>query len=253
MAVVIVSLCTGIVLIARDDLRQARLSELRAAFVGGVSHGFRTPLTAIRMYADMLRYKGSFSDEERRRFYETIAGEAERLNQLVDRVLEVSRIDRGQRQYRFSSDDLAGTVNRIIEAYKEYYQRQGYELNAGLEYDIPALQHDPQAVSEAILNLLDNAVKFSDAGKQIDVILRSDGDDVIFQVRDYGAGIAPAEQGKIFDEFYRGAAAASKGGYGIGLYLVRHIMMAHQGIVEVESQPGLGSAFRLKFPLCPKS
>jgi two-component system phosphate regulon sensor histidine kinase PhoR len=253
MAVVIGLLGMGILLLVRDHLRQSHLADLRAAFVGGVSHEFRTPLTAIRMYADMLRYKDSFTGGERRAFYEIIAAETGRLDQLVDRVLNVSRIDRGERLYQFSSEDLGGTVSQMIDSYKEYCLAKGYDLKVQLASEIPPVLHDPDAVSQAVLNLLDNAVKFSGTSKRIEVALRATTESVVLEVRDYGIGIAESEQKRIFDEFYRAAGAAHTGGCGIGLYLVRHVMIAHQGRVAVESRPGQGSTFRIEFPRCLNS
>jgi signal transduction histidine kinase len=249
MAAVVFSFGTGMAFIIRDRLRQARLIESQAEFVGGVSHEFRTPLTAIRMYADMLRYKHTFTESERSKFYETIAGEAERLNRLVERVLDVSRIDRGQHVYRFTCDDLEETVSGIVEAYKEYCHRYGYALNAELCSDLPPVRHDPHAITQAVLNLLENAIKFSEKGKPVGVALRHQSQDIVLEVRDRGPGIPSSERSKIFEEFYRGTTATSKGGYGIGLYVVRHIMTAHHGTVEVESELGQGSTFRLRFPL----
>jgi two-component system phosphate regulon sensor histidine kinase PhoR len=253
MIVVIGLLGTGLLLLVRDHIRQSRVAQLRATFVGGVSHEFRSPLTAIRMYADMLRYKDSFTERERRAFYEIIAAETERLDQLVERVLNVSRIDRGQRLYELSCRDLACTVRQIIGAYQGYCLANGYDLKVEFASEIPPVLHDPDAVSQVVLNLLDNAVKFSDTSRRIEVTLRAEAASVFLEVRDYGVGIPEAEQQKIFDEFYRGAASTHTGGCGIGLYLVRHVMTAHQGRVQVESQPGQGSTFRIEFPRCPNS
>src|SRR6266545_820907 len=116
---------------------------------------------------------------------------------------------------------------------KDYCKRQGYQLTAQLASDVPPVWHDPHAISQAILNLFDNAIKFSDSVRQIEVNLRPEPSAVVLEVRDRGTGIPAAEQEKIFEDFYRGSQTASKGGYGIGLYLVRHIMTAHQGTVEV--------------------
>jgi two-component system phosphate regulon sensor histidine kinase PhoR len=246
------SLFAGTVLLVRDYFRQSRLSQLRTAFVGNVSHELKTPLAVIRLNAERLRYKQDSTSPDERTLYNVISWETERLKHMVDTVLEVSRIDRGQRHYHFTFDDLVGTISRIVETYQGYCELKGFQVQVEVQSDIPPVWHDPEAISEAIVNLLENAIKFSDAIRRINLRLYAEATSVVFQVRDYGIGIPKTERERIFQEFYRGSNAADRGGCGIGLYLVRIIMAAHHGSVEVEGQPDEGSTFRINFPICPR-
>ena len=145
--------------------------------------------------------------------------------------------------------DLEPVIARTVDLYAQYLQRRGFRIEADLEPHVPTVLFDADAVCEAALNLLDNAAKYSGKSKLIGVRLRSEDNRVIFEAEDHGIGIPAGEQEKIFQRFYRGRAGAEKGGYGLGLFLVKHIMDAHGGKVEFESENGRGSRFRLIFPV----
>lgn len=241
-------LVLGVALLLRDVSREMQLNRLRGDFVSGVSHELKTPLTLIRLYGETLLYGENFPDEERRNYYQIITRESERLTQLIEKVLDFSRIERGQKQYRLQEGDLAAAVASTVEVYKQYLQRQGFSLESDLAADLPPVRFDTDAVSEAVLNLIDNAAKYSGESKRIAVRLYAQDGQVRFEVRDYGVGIPESERDKIFQQFYRGPQRKEKGGYGLGLYLVKHIIDAHRGRIEVESEVGQGSLFRLVFP-----
>ena len=241
-------LSLGVVLLLRDVSRETQLNRLRADFVSGVSHELKTPLTLIRLYGETLLYGEDFPDQERRNYYQIITRESERLTQLIDKVLDFSRLDRGQRHYHLHEGNLAAVVASTVEAYRQFLKRQGYSLETELATDVPPVRFDADAVSEAVLNLLDNAAKYSGPSKQIQVRLNARESSVLLEIQDNGVGILNDEQEKIFQQFYRGQSNAEKGGHGLGLFIVKHIMTAHDGRVEVESEVGKGSLFRLTFP-----
>jgi two-component system phosphate regulon sensor histidine kinase PhoR len=137
----------------------------------------------------------------------------------------------------------------MIDDYAEYLQTAGFTLRRELAESLPQVRFDATAVLQAVANLLDNAVKYSGESREITVRLSSREGSAVFEVEDHGPGIPTAEQQKIFERFYRVRNGSGKGGYGLGLFLVRHIMAAHGGSVEVESEPGRGSRFRLVFPV----
>jgi ligand-binding sensor domain-containing protein/signal transduction histidine kinase len=224
------------------------LNRRQAEFVSGVSHELKTPLTLIRLYGETLLYGEDFTANERKGYYEIITRECERLTRLIEKVLDFSRIDRGQKQYRLQRGDLAPVVAHTVGVYSQYLARQGFSIASDLAVDLPPVRFDSEAITEAVLNLMENAAKYSGESKFIGVRLRRDNGKVVFEVEDQGIGIPANEREEIFDQFYRGHNSAGKGGYGLGLYLVKHIMDAHGGAVELDSEVGQGTRFRLVFP-----
>jgi signal transduction histidine kinase len=238
----------GVFLLVRDAAREAEVGRLRADFVSGVSHELKTPLTLIRLYGETLLHGKGFPEEERKDYYRIITRESERLTHLLDNVLDFSRIDRGQKQYQFEEGDLAAVVRQTVGLYGDYLRRRGFTVEVDLDTDLPPIAFDAQAISQAVLNLMDNAAKYSEASRFVAVRLRAEDSRVLLEVQDRGVGIAPAEREKIFRRFYRAPSGGRSGGHGLGLFLVQHIMEAHGGAIEVESEPGRGSRFRLVFP-----
>jgi signal transduction histidine kinase len=242
-------LVMGVVLLIRDLSRESRLNQVRADFVGAVSHELKTPLTVIRLYGETLLEDDDFSAAQRREMYQIITRESDRLTQLIEKVLTFSRIDRGEKQYHLRPGDLAPVVSRTVETYEQYLKRQGFALETQLAADLPPVRFDEGAISQALLNLLDNAAKYSGEIKRIAVRTYAVNGCAVLEVEDHGIGIPSEEHEKIFQRFYRVGNAVAEGGYGLGLYLVGHIMDAHRGRVELESEPQRGSRFRLVFPV----
>lgn len=249
IALVLVVLTAGVALLLRDATREAHTSRLRADFVSSVSHELKTPITLIRLYGDTLLERPELAAPERSDFYRIIVRESERLTRLVNQVLTFSRVERGVEQYNMEAGDLAPAIARMVNDYTEYLEAAGFTLRRELAQSVPMVRFDAAAVLQAVANLLDNAVKYSCENREITVRLAAAEGSVTFDVEDHGCGIPAAEQNKIFDRFYRAQNGSGKGGYGLGLFLVRHIMQAHGGRVEVESTVGRGSRFRLVFPV----
>lgn len=253
---VLTVLLLGVVLLMRDISREKELNRLRGDFVSGVSHELKTPLTLIRLYGETLLDGDDMAWEKRRSYYQVITRESERLTHLIEKVLDFSRIDRGRKQYHLEEGDLAAVVRRTVEVYEHYLKRRGFSVETDLAASLPPVRFDAEAVAQAVLNLLDNAMKYSGESKFVAARLRYGNNGVVLEVEDRGLGIPAGEHDKIFQQFYRGlggTGGTGKGGYGLGLFLVKHIMDAHGGSIELVSESGRGSRFRLIFPVAASS
>jgi signal transduction histidine kinase len=256
MLVAVVALVVGITvfggyLLLRDVNRDVRLTEVRSQFVANVSHELKTPLTAIRMFAETLALGRSRNEQARSEYLETIVNESERLARLVDNVLDFSKIEQGKKIYRLRPTSLVDVANSAIRAMQYPLVQQGFTLHLDIQEDLPALRADPDAMEQAILNLLTNAMKYSGDAREIDLRLASRNGDAVIEVTDRGLGIALDEQKRVFEKFYRVRSHESHliAGTGLGLTLVAHIAKAHGGRVDVQSAPGAGSTFSILIPI----
>jgi len=235
----------------RDVQRELHVSEMRSQFVSSVSHELKTPLTAIRMFAETLLMGRAAQPETRNQYLETIVSESERLTRLLNNVLDFSKIEQGQKVYRLEPQPLAEIVRAAARAMQYPLSQQGFELRVKIDDDLPLVPADSDAIQQAILNLLSNAMKYSGQGRVIDLELKHDGGRATIAVTDRGLGIAAGEQTRIFEKFYRVASADHQliPGTGLGLTLVDHVARAHRGCVTVKSAPCEGSTFSIVLPL----
>jgi signal transduction histidine kinase len=240
----------GGLLLWRDMRREAHLAELRTQFVSSVTHELKTPLTSIRMFAELLQMKGSV-DPDHSRFLGTIVSESERLTRLLNNVLDFSRIERGQKTYRLEPAPLADVVQSAVRTIQYPLMQQGFVLDLEVRDNVPPVAVDRDAVQQAILNLLTNAMRYSGEHREIRLSLSAENGSALIQVSDRGIGIPEEEQSRIFDKFYRVPVPANReiSGTGLGLSLVAHIAEAHGGSVRVKSRPGEGSTFSILLPL----
>jgi len=245
-----VVLLGGVLVVYRSIRREMDLVRLKSDFVSNVSHELRTPLALIRMFGETLEM-GRIKDEEKKKeYYSTIVKETERLTRLVNNILNFSRMEAGKKQYQFRDVQLNRVVNAVLETYSIHLQHEGFTPVAELADGLPPISADDEALTESLINILDNAVKYSNGEKYLRVRTGLEDGSVFVEVEDRGVGISPQHQEKIFETFYRistGLVHNTKGS-GLGLALVRHIMEAHGGRVTVQSTPGKGSTFRLIFP-----
>jgi signal transduction histidine kinase len=257
MAVLLVLGATtfGAYLLWSDLGRELRLAELRSQFVASVSHELKTPLTAIRMFAETLQMGRQPSAQTQAEYLDTIVNECERLTRLVDNVLQFSRIEQGKKVYQFRQVQLAEAVSAAARAMQYPLEQKGFQLRISLEDGLPAMRADADALQQAVLNLLTNAMKYSGESRVIELELRRQEGEAVIRVRDHGVGIAPEQHTLIFEKFYRVPTAESQHipGTGLGLTLVAHTAKAHGGRVEVRSAPGEGSTFSLCLPLGSES
>jgi signal transduction histidine kinase len=227
------------------------MARLKADFVANVSHDLKTPLSLIRMFAETLEM-GRLADEPtRQEYYRVITRESERLSRLIENVLDFSRIERGRRKYEIAPAAVEPLIRETLEAFGYVLSRQGFKVEVAIAPDLPEVPMDADAVGQALANLVDNAIKYSGERKSLKVEATVEAGHLALTVADEGIGIPREEQGRIFEKFYRVGRSETQGrrGSGVGLALVRHIAEAHGGRVTVESRPGAGSRFTLRFPL----
>ena len=244
-------LAAGLYLVYSNVRREVHLARLKSDFVANVSHELKTPLALIRLFAETLELGRVPSEEKAQLYYRVINKESHRLTQLINNILDFSRIEAGRKEYRFAPTDVARVVREVIESYRFQIEQQGFELALDVAEDIPVVPADEEALGQAILNLVNNAIKYSRDTKSIRIDVRREGPKVLVSVTDRGIGIPRGEHKKIFEKFYRGedSLVHETKGSGLGLSLVQHIMDAHGGSVEVESAPGKGSTFTLVLPV----
>jgi two-component system phosphate regulon sensor histidine kinase PhoR len=230
------------------------VARLQSDFVSAVSHEFRTPLTTLRQFNDLLADDEKLPAEKRRSFHAAQTRATERLHRLVECLLDFGRMEAGRRPYQFQTLDAGALVRDVTEEFRGEVSPQGFSIECGPDDGVYPVRADPEALERALHNLLDNAAKYSGAARGIEVAVGRDGASVSITVRDHGIGIPPAEQKRIFRKFVRGAAARKQGipGTGIGLAMVSHIAEAHGGSVVVASAPGEGSTFTIALPECAR-
>ena len=248
-----VMLLAGLFLVYANVRRELHLSRLKSDFVANVSHELKTPLALVRLFAETLELGRVPNEEKAQQYYRVINKESQRLTQLINNILDFSRIEAGRKEYRFRPADVGAVVREVVESYRFPIEQQGFELEVNVAEDLPEIVVDPEALSQALLNLANNAIKYSGDGKHLGLDVRRRDDHVVISVSDRGVGIPRAEQKKIFEKFYRveNTLIHTTKGSGLGLALVQHIMDAHGGSVELESEPGKGSTFRLVLPPSP--
>lgn len=247
-------LLAGAWYVYRTIRREMELVRMKSDFVSNVSHELRTPLALIRMFGETLEMGRVKTEEKRQEYYGTIVKESERLTRLVNNILDFSKMEAGKKQYNFQPSDLNGIVASVIRTYSYHLQSKGFVPVVELAPTLPAVSIDAEAVTEAVINLVDNAVKYSGEKTFLRIGTKARGNSVIVEVEDKGVGISVPDQKKIFDTFYRVASGLvhNTKGSGLGLSLVKHIMDAHGGMIEVESAIGAGSCFRLIFTADPR-
>ena len=229
------------------------LARLKSDFVANVSHELRTPLALIRLYAETLELGRLNAKEKYQEYFRIIREESERLTALINNILDFSRIEAGRKEYEFKETNLPELVRSTLDSYRFQIEQNGFSFEENIARDIPPVNVDREAIARSLLNLVNNALKYSKDQKYIGVSLyRMDGC-VKLEVADHGMGIPPGEQEKIFEKFYRcgDPLVHNIKGSGLGLSLVRHIVRAHGGDVQVESAPEKGSKFTIALPLDP--
>ena len=237
--------------LVRDVHREAETAAMRSHFVASVSHELKTPLTSIRAHAETLLMGRTAGPEMTADYLTTIVSESERLTRLVDSVLDFSRIEQGRQAYRLQSTPLDDVVRSAAKAMEYPLARLGFTLTISSDGTAPIVRADREALTQAILNLLGNAMKYSGDARAIEMRIGTRDDEAFVDVVDHGIGIAPEEQVRIFDRFHRARSVETTGiaGTGLGLTLALHVVEAHQGRIAVVSDPGHGSTFSVCIPL----
>jgi two-component system, OmpR family, phosphate regulon sensor histidine kinase PhoR len=235
----------GIIVTVVAAERERKLSNLKSDFVANVSHELKTPLALVRMFGELLQSGRADSEEKRKQYLQIIVSESERLSALIENVLDFAKVERGNVAYEFSRGTLPEVVGRAVEACRVRAEREGVALELELDPALPEAMLDERAIEIAVINLVDNALKYASVGRRVAVAVREGGSHLEVRVSDLGPGIPSDERRRIFDRFVRGKSAVGKQarGSGIGLALVKHIAEAHGGRAWVEDGTPRGSVF----------
>lgn len=234
-----------------EKRRLEELNALKSEFVSSVSHELRTPLTSIQMFAETLRTRNVKSQKKRDEYLRIIQGESERLTRLINNILDFAKIEKGVKQYTLAPTNIKDILLEVLKSMEYQFEKMKFRVNARIPKRVPLIHADRDAVAEAVINLLSNAMKYSEKRRMIDIRLRRSGERLAIEVKDRGIGIPERELPNIFEKFYRvrEGVASHAAGAGLGLGLVKHIMDAHRGEVRVQSAVGKGSTFTLLFPM----
>ncbi|WP_430812147.1 MULTISPECIES: sensor histidine kinase [unclassified Carboxylicivirga] len=247
-----VLLIIGAWLFYRNVKRELHLAKVKSDFVSNVSHEIRTPLALISMYAETLQMGRLKGEDKRQRYYDIIYGETQRLSGIVNNILNFSRIESGRQKLHFVPLSLNAVVAEVLRNYRHHLKEKGFTLKLQQNEQLTPIMADRQAMSECLINLIDNAIKYSKDKKTLAITTGLKNQYQFVEIKDEGLGIAPNEQKHIFQKFYRvtkGALAHHAKGSGLGLSIVMHLMKEHKGKIELESEEGHGSCFRLLFPI----
>lgn len=231
-------------------IRQQRLTHMKNDFVATVTHELKTPLASTRLLIETLLAGRCRSEEQQREYLELIARENQRLGRLIDNFLSFSRMERNKQAFEFSPVDPASAATAAIDAVRERYDAEQCSLSIEIAENLPRITADEDALITVLLNLLDNACKYSANDKRVRIELFEQNAEVCFRVSDHGIGIERRELARIMDRFYQVDRTLSRqcGGAGLGLSIVKFIVDAHGGQIDIESDPDQGSRFTVRIP-----
>ncbi len=253
LVLVVGTAVTAMVLAARSVARELALSRTRADFVASVSHELKTPLSLIRMFAESLR-EGWVNEDKRPDYYEVITRESERLTGLINNVLDFSRMESGTRTYQRATADLCEILRGLLDRYVYHLKAANIDLIQEVPERPVYAFVDAEAIEQVLVNLLSNAVKYMGAAERqpryVRVSLTTTGQQAVIQIADSGIGISNEARVHMFERFWRADDERVRGvaGSGLGLTLVKHIVEAHDGTVEVEGELDRGTCFAVKLP-----
>jgi two-component system phosphate regulon sensor histidine kinase PhoR len=213
-----------------------------------VSHELKTPLALVRMFSEMLHGERVPTPEKRREYLGIIHHEAKRLEGLLDRLLDFARLERQGGAFEFIVDDPSDAVAAGAEAHRSQSATTGIALRVRIDGPLRPVRHDPEALTLAISNLVDNAFRYASGATAIEVVAANDADAVVVAVCDDGEGIPEQDRSRIFEKFVRGSTGTGRG-TGLGLAIVTQVVKAHSGTVVLDAGPPRGARFRLRLPI----
>ncbi|MBI5854251.1 MAG: PAS domain-containing protein [Nitrospirae bacterium] len=243
------------VFVFHDITALRRLEKVRKDFVANVSHELRTPLTSIKGYVEALLDGALSNPAQAEPFLQIISRQADRLNLIIEDLLQLSQIESGQVHFKHEPVDLNGLIERSLAMIKPIADKKRHLVTLALPPDLPPIRGDEERLGQVLTNLLDNAVKYTPEGGRIEISGRQIGESGSGQVElcvaDSGVGIPPADRPRVFERFYRVDKARSRelGGTGLGLSIVKHIVEGHRGTVWVEGNDPFGSRFIIRLPI----
>jgi signal transduction histidine kinase len=233
--------------------RQVALARLKNDLAATVSHELKTPLSSMRVLVDTLLDSEHIEERKAREYLQLIAHENERLSRVIQNFLTFSRMERRKYTFDFAMVSPSQVAEAAVKPVRERFEAPGCRFEVRVEEGLPEINADLDALATALINLLDNAYKYSEDIKHIALRVFSENGKVIFSIRDNGIGIAPRESKKIFQPFHQADPRLSRrgSGCGLGLSIVQYIINAHGGDVSLKSQPGCGSTFTISLPAMP--
>jgi two-component system phosphate regulon sensor histidine kinase PhoR len=235
--------------------RERRMSALKSDFVANVSHELKTPLALVRMFGEMLQSGRVTSEAKRQEYLDIIVSESERLSSLIENVLDFARVERGRQAYDFADGSVGDAVSKAVNVYRHRAEREGVDLTVDVDPNLPSALIDERAIQLAVINLIDNALKYAPESGVVAVRAGRENGSIVVRVVDRGPGVPAEDRERIFERFVRGSTARSQGserpvrGSGIGLALVKHIAQSHGGLAWVESAPTGGASFAISVPV----
>ncbi|OQX79440.1 MAG: hypothetical protein B6D56_07080 [Candidatus Omnitrophica bacterium 4484_70.1] len=252
--ILFISIITGGVLILRSLHSEITLAQQKTTFVANVSHELKTPLTSIRMFAEMLKEKRQPDEEKQRKYFNIMVSETERLTRLINNVLDFSRMEQGKKRYNMKKINIVSLCREIVEHHRERLEQNGFTVNFTTNIERLTIYADEEALKQVMLNLLSNAEKYSPDEKKIDVEISKEEKFVFIEIKDRGIGIPERESKKIFKEFYRvdDALTSKVRGTGLGLTIARKIIQDNGGDILYFPHYGGGSIFQIKLPIFEK-
>lgn len=253
-AAALATLLIAMWLLLRLVRREMALAEMKANFVADVSHELKTPLALIRLFAETLQSGRVPSDEKRNEYYAVILRESTRLTNLINNILDFSRIDAGRKEYVLQPTDVADVVRETYDAYRPQLDHESFEHHLTVADSLPRVDADRDAISQVLVNLINNAIKYSRGERYLAIEVSADTRrgrrGVLLSVHDRGIGIRPEDRGHLTEGFFRAGdpRVREQGGTGLGLALVKNIVDAHHGSLDIETRLVKGSTFRVFLP-----
>ncbi len=251
LGLLIVFLLFGLGLVFRNIRREVELAQNKADFVSNVSHEIRTPLALINMFAETLLMGRVRTEEKKMEYYGIITKEVSRLTNMVNRILSFSKMEANKREYSKQELSVNAVAEEVMNTYSYHLESNGFAYAYEPTEPLPPVSADREAIIEVVVNLIDNAMKYSLQTKKVEIHTGMEEGMACIKVKDHGMGIPKNQLNKLFEKFYRvpnGDVHETKGA-GLGLTIVKQIMDAHEGKIKVESIEGKGSAFKLLFPI----
>ena len=241
----------GLILTIRTVAHELELSKMKSDFVSTISHEFKSPLSSIRQLAEMLQSGRVPSENRRQEYYDVLVEQSERLSLLIDNILDFAKLEEGRKKFDFQMMDIGLALKEIVSSIQDQVRHNDFVIKVEIEKPLPAIMADRESLTQAITNLIDNAIKYSGEARNLIVRAFVGNQYLNITVKDFGIGIKKEEIDKIFERFYRGGDELTRTvkGSGLGLTLVKQIVEAHHGKVLVESEPGKGSMFTVTIPL----
>jgi PAS domain S-box-containing protein len=244
----------GIVMVFRDVSQQREIDRMKSDFISSVSHELRTPLTSIKAYAETMLYDKNMPEDTKREFLQIINEESDRLTNLINGILEISRIEAGTIEIIQARVNVASIVSRTVADLQQIAKKKHIELKTDIAENAPELLGDENKIYSMVTNLVNNAIKFTPENGRVEVSLKVCSNELTITVADNGMGIPKEDLPKIFGRFYRVNRPGKEiQGTGLGLAIVKEIVLRHEGRIDVVSEPDKGSAFTVYLPIAPQA